>query len=102
MQAIALPGRLMRRALVLAGFSFAAVTLDPLAAAAQPAGFPREVSEYRLTMGSLRQFVTATENLSGLEDQQVGMEDLEERLESMGEDMDLAGMASLFDSEPRV
>ena len=102
MQANALPGRLMRRALVLAGFACAAVALDPLAAAAQPAGFPREISEYRLTMGSLREFVTATENLQALEDQQVGMDDLEERLESMGEEMDLAGIAALFDSEPRV
>lgn len=93
--------RVFSRVLAVAGLSLAAVAADVSYAAAQfEKLFTEEVSNYRLTTAGMQKFVTATQALHELED-----EDLQvtERFENLDEDdVDLDQIAAAFDSEPRV
>jgi hypothetical protein len=93
--------RVFSRVLAAAGLSLAAVAADVSSAAAQfEKLFTEEVSNYRLTTAAMQKFVTATQALHKLED-----EDLQvaEQFENLDEDnVELAQIAAALDSEPRV
>ncbi|HEX2210792.1 MAG TPA: hypothetical protein VHG93_24125 [Longimicrobium sp.] len=101
--------RVFARMLALAGLSLAAVAADVSTAAAQPGGLGAAqqmfndpaIASYRLTSASLEKFISATNALKALEDEDI---DIEDRLGDMNdpEDIDLGEIAAAFDSEPRI
>ena len=100
MHATASLRRLVRRALLLSAPALLAVVANVPAAAAQAPTFPPEVASYRMTAANLSKFISATQALKELEDENI---DFEERLEMEDpEDLDVDRIAAVFDGEPRV
>lgn len=101
--------RVIARMLALAGLSLAAVAADVSTAAAQPGeGFEAiqqmfddpALANYRLTSANLDKFLTATNALKALEDEDIDIEDHINMDDP--EDLDITEIANAFDSEPRI